>query len=198
MSQPAEGPPPLDTPHPPDTPRTGPDTAVQASVPGRSRPHGADEAVDAAQSASVSAARPGPVGARGVSLAPVRASDAEREDTVQRLHQALGEGRLDLAETDTRTASADAAVYRSQLITLVDDLPPRGREGEAALGATEAPSWQMIWTALVWRARDSLWDEAAGHNHSAPPGPGQRRVAALVFVLAGLWLLMCTVIGAML
>ncbi len=47
----------------------------------------------------------------------VRASTSEREETVARLHHALGEGRLDLAETETRIAAAYAAQYR-------DELPP--------------------------------------------------------------------------
>ena len=35
----------------------------------------------------------------------LRASDAEREDTVAQLHQALGEGRLDLADNESRVAA---------------------------------------------------------------------------------------------
>ena len=53
----------------------------------------------------------------------VRASDADRADTVARLHHALGEGRLDLAETDERVAAAYAARYRSELPPLLADLP---------------------------------------------------------------------------
>jgi hypothetical protein len=35
----------------------------------------------------------------------LRASDAEREATVATLHHALGAGRLDLAETETRVGA---------------------------------------------------------------------------------------------
>lgn len=61
---------------------------------------------------------------------PVRASDAEREDTVARLHHALGEGRLDLAETEVRVAAAYVARYRSELSPL---LP-------ADMGGSRSPS----------------------------------------------------------
>ena len=70
---------------------------------------------------------------------PLRASDAERESMVRLLHHALGEGRLDLQETETRVAAAYAAVYRSELPALFDDLPQRQEAAEAVLGAPRAP-----------------------------------------------------------
>jgi hypothetical protein len=127
----------------------------------------------------------------------VRASDAEREDTVRRLHQALGEGRLNLQETETRVAAAYTAVFRGELPELVDDLPEQPSTAEALLDHTEAPSWQILWTALVWRARVSLWD-GSGTSRQCAPGRGERRLAALLLALAGLWLLVCAMIGAVL
>jgi hypothetical protein len=129
--------------------------------------------------------------------APIRASDVEREDTVQLLHQALGEGRLDLAETEARVAAAYAAVYRGELPALLDDLPRPRHAADALLDGHAAPSWQTLWTALIWRARVSLWD-GPGVARRVPPGLGQQRLAALLFVLAGLWLLAWVVIGAVL
>ncbi|HEY2223127.1 DUF1707 domain-containing protein [Actinomycetospora sp.] len=41
----------------------------------------------------------------------MRASDAERGDAVRLLQHALGEGRLDLQETETRVAAAYASVH---------------------------------------------------------------------------------------
>jgi hypothetical protein len=58
--------------------------------------------------------------------AAVRASDAEREETVAVLQRALGEGRLELDETDTRMGAAYAARYRHELVSLLDDLPDTG------------------------------------------------------------------------
>jgi hypothetical protein len=59
----------------------------------------------------------------------VRASDAEREDTAAVLQRALGEGRLDLDETDTRLIAVYAARYRHELVSLLDDLPDTGETG---------------------------------------------------------------------
>ena len=76
-----------------------------------------------------------------------RASDAERTETVARLHEALGAGRLDLAETDERVATAYAARYRHELTALLTDLP----RDDASF--TEAPTWTALWMLTVWRAR---------------------------------------------
>ncbi len=56
----------------------------------------------------------------------VRASDAEREATVERLSAACAEGRLTLEELSNRVGSAYAAVLRSELEPLVVDLPVPG------------------------------------------------------------------------
>jgi hypothetical protein len=130
---------------------------------------------------------PGPVPA----ASPVRASDAEREDTVLLLHRALGEGRLDLPEAETRVAAAYAAVHRHELPALLEDLP--GTESEALPTGAHAPTWRALWTALVWRARTSL-----GDGHDVPPGAGAQRTAGLVIGLATLWFLVCVVAGAVL
>jgi hypothetical protein len=124
----------------------------------------------------------------------VRASDAEREAAVRRLHHALGEGRLDLRETETRVAEAYAATYREGLPALLDDLPDDDRS--AVLGEAGVPTWRAIWTALVWRARATLWDEPGVRD--LPPGPAQQRIAALVIAVAAVWFVVCAVVGALL
>ena len=53
----------------------------------------------------------------------VRASDADREVVVTRLHAALGEGRLDAGEFAERAEAASAATTRAELDRLVADLP---------------------------------------------------------------------------
>jgi hypothetical protein len=55
----------------------------------------------------------------------VRASDAERQLTVERLHRAVGAGRLTLEEFDERAAKAYAARTRGELADLTRDLPGR-------------------------------------------------------------------------
>lgn len=54
---------------------------------------------------------------------PIRASDAEREQTAARLREAADEGRLTLAELDDRLSSVYAARMRHELDPLVADLP---------------------------------------------------------------------------
>ena len=125
----------------------------------------------------------------------IRASDAEREDAVHVLHRALGEGRLDLQEAETRVTAAYATVYRDELPALLHDLPQHDDTVRALTGGT-APDWQTLWTAVVWRARVSLWDEAGAQSSSHPPGPHARRTAALLLALAGLWVMILAVIGA--
>ena len=118
--------------------------------------------------------------------APLRASNAEREETVARLHQALGEGRLDLAETEDRVAAAYAVQYRDELPLLLADLP----HSAAGRAGSDAPSWSELWVSAVWRARTTLLDE---REH---PTAAQRRTAALLLALAVLWTIACAFLGA--
>jgi hypothetical protein len=53
----------------------------------------------------------------------MRASDADRENVVEQLRHAHGEGRLDLAELDERTQAAYAARTYRDLAKITDDLP---------------------------------------------------------------------------
>jgi len=116
----------------------------------------------------------------------LRTSDAEREDTVARLHQALGEGRLDLAETDERSAAAYAAQYRDELPPLLADLPHSG----APRTGSDAPSWFELWVSAVWRARTTLLGDGDR------PTAAQCRAAALLVALAVVWTIVCAFLGA--
>lgn len=116
---------------------------------------------------------------------PVRASDAEREATVARLHQALGDGFLDLDETDERVASAYAARLRSELAPLTADLPSHSAT------ASGPPTWTDVWTSAVWRSRITLLGDTP-----EKPTARQGRTAAVLAVLAVLWLVGCFVLGA--
>ena len=53
----------------------------------------------------------------------MRASDAERELTIERLQRAVGTGRLTVEEFDERAAKAYAARTRGELAALTRDLP---------------------------------------------------------------------------
>src|SRR4051795_828923 len=61
----------------------------------------------------------------------VRASDAERDATVDRLREAAAEGRLTLEELTDRIESAANAVMRSELVPLTSDLPATAPVGVA-------------------------------------------------------------------
>ena len=61
----------------------------------------------------------------------VRASDAERDATVNRLREAATEGRLTLEELTDRIEAAANAVMRSDLEPLTSDLPPTAAAGSA-------------------------------------------------------------------
>jgi len=69
--------------------------------------------------------------------ATIRASDAERDATIERLRSAAGEGRLTLEElTDRIGEAAGPTVTRGELERLTADLPPEGAGGLVAGGAT--------------------------------------------------------------
>jgi hypothetical protein len=59
-----------------------------------------------------------------VSVADLRASDAEREAAAGRLQTAAAEGRLDADELDERLTAAYAARFRSELARLTEDVTP--------------------------------------------------------------------------
>src|SRR4051794_11695018 len=131
---------------------------------------------------------PGVPDPSALSADTVRASHAEREDTVAWLHQALGEGRLDLEETETRVTAAYAARYRDDLPPLLNDLPG---SDEPHLGTGRAPAWSQLWTAVVWRLRVLLFGPDA-----TSPSVLHLRWAAAGVGLALLWTVVCAVVAA--
>jgi hypothetical protein len=69
----------------------------------------------------------------------LRASDAERDATIERLRDAAGEGRLTLEELTDRIEGAALARTRGELDTLVRDLPAAGTTPPGAAVAPAAP-----------------------------------------------------------
>ena len=151
-----------------------------------------DEHRAATPSTSPSATPPAPSAAVPGGSQSVRASDAEREAAVARLHQALGEGRLDLGEVETRITAAYAARNRDELPPLLADLPP---SATTAVGPSAAPTWATLATGLIWRLRLLLLGEA---DAAAAPTPAQRRRIALLAVGVVAWLAACALLGAVL
>jgi hypothetical protein len=116
------------------------------------------------------------------------ASDAEREDTVRRLHDAVGEGRLDLDEAGDRTTAAYAARHREDLTALVADLP----SGTSRAPGDRAPSWASVRESLVWRAHLIVWGPGADR-----PTASQCRTAAVLAWVALAWFAVCALLGAL-
>jgi hypothetical protein len=68
-------------------------------------------------------------------LMNVRASEADRDATVNRLREAAGEGQLTLEELTDRIEAAANAVMRSDLVLLTCDLPAAAAVGVATHSA---------------------------------------------------------------
>ena len=98
---------------------------------------------------------PGPIQA-----ARLRASDSDRDTTVDILCAAVGDGRLTLAELDERVGAALAARTCPQLAALIADLPGRQRTSPTA-----RPRDPAIWsggpTLSRWPLIQSLMDTRA-------------------------------------
>jgi DUF1707 SHOCT-like domain len=79
------------------------------------------------------------------SAAGIRASDAERDATVERLSAATGDGRLTLEEFSQRMERATAARTRADLDRLVADLPADAAAAGSAVtsGTSAPPSWHI-------------------------------------------------------
>jgi Domain of unknown function (DUF1707)/Cell wall-active antibiotics response 4TMS YvqF len=75
----------------------------------------------------------------------IRASDAERDATVERLSTATGDGRLTLEEFSQRMERATSAQTRAELARLVADLPADvATAGTDVAGRAPAgPSWHV-------------------------------------------------------
>jgi hypothetical protein len=72
---------------------------------------------------------------------PIRASDSDRDEVVERLRQAAGEGRLTPHELDERVRRALVAVTDRELSALVADLPHPGRRALRVRGGRAAATW---------------------------------------------------------
>ena len=135
---------------------------------------------------------PAPIPALAVATpaTDVRTSDGERQQVVDRIHHAVGEGRLDLDEAEARVAAAYAARYRSDLPPLLADLPAEATDGPVVGGI--APTLTAVWTTIVWRARTTLLRTPV----DVPPTARQCRSAVLLALLALGWIAVCAVLGA--
>jgi hypothetical protein len=89
-----------------------------------------------------------------------RASDTERDRVVALLRDAATQGRIAVEELDERSAAAYAAVTRSELAALIEDLPEAGRE---TTPHPASPQWAPAPPAAVAPS------SPAGYRAVAPP-----------------------------
>jgi len=95
----------------------------------------------------------------------LRASDAERERVAQILHNAMGEGRLTIAELDERLQQVYAAKTLGDLVPMTADLPINAASAlpipvsrplpSSRIGGT--PSGQNAFAMMSGFRRDGVW-----------------------------------------
>ena len=92
--------------------------------------------------------------------APVLASDLERDEVVQAISRAVGEGRLHLEEAERRIGAALESRHRHDLAQLVQDLPqpsqPTPSPGPRRV--LLAAAVVSILVALAAQAATGLWE----------------------------------------
>ncbi|MGY1616167.1 DUF1707 domain-containing protein [Geodermatophilus sp. SYSU D00691] len=113
--------------------------------------------------------------------ARIRASDAQREAVVHRLHDAVAAGMLTIDEGHERTTAAFAARYVDELPLLTADLPDPGP------AAPVAPGWRAVASTAALQARTTLMGAGSW-------GAADRTRRRLV-LLAGVFLVLLVVVA---
>jgi hypothetical protein len=115
----------------------------------------------------------------------VRASDAEREEYAAIIREAVGEGRLTLAEGEERLGQVYAAKVRDELRPLIADLP-RGNE-QARDPRMAGPHGPRDWRPGPFGWHAAMLPDGADRRYR----PGLVRHGAFLLVvsaiLVGLW-----------
>ena len=121
--------------------------------------------------------RPGPVVPEPHDL---RASDAERERTVEALRAHSAEGRLSADELEERLGRALAAATRADLVAVLADLPPRAAAPAAfaprprhrkdpramlAIAALLVAIWALTGAGYFWPMWPLAWFAFASMAH---------------------------------
>ena len=127
----------------------------------------------------------------------LRASDADREATVERLRYAAVEGRLDADELDERLSAAYAAKFCHELSALTADVTPRGRAQPPARPVfirppappTNGLAIGSLITAVLWMGGiGSFLAVILGHLALRQIGRAEGRQAGRGVAVAGLTL----------
>lgn len=109
--------------------------------------------------------RPGGRDYRWPRMDRTRASDTERERVVDRLRDAATQGRISIEELDERSAAAYAALTRSELARLIDDLP----EPEPPPALAPPPEPMPQWAPAPQRKRTEPFSPPRYRAPAPPP-----------------------------
>jgi hypothetical protein len=127
----------------------------------------------------------------------LRASDADREATAERLRYAAVEGRLDAEELDERLSACYASKYCHELSALTADVTPRNRVQPPAprpvfirpAPVTNGLAIGSLVSAVLWMGGlGSLFAVILGHLALRQIGAADGRQAGRGVALAGLTL----------
>src|ERR1700757_5356867 len=77
----------------------------------------------------------------GGDMVALRASDADRNGTLRRLHNAVALGLIDIGEFEERSSHVSYARTRNELDSLVGDLPGPGAIVTSAADRVELRGW---------------------------------------------------------
>ncbi|GEL16494.1 DUF1707 SHOCT-like domain-containing protein [Pseudonocardia asaccharolytica] len=93
----------------------------------------------------------------------IRISDADRERAAQRLHQALAEGRITVAELEERLAAVYAARFGADLVPPLEDLPgdPLDVTGSLPVSSTPAGPPVVLRAGMGGLRRTGVWQVPA-------------------------------------
>jgi hypothetical protein len=80
----------------------------------------------------------------------VRAADADREATADRLRQHHAEGRIDVSEFQDRLDATYQAKTVGELRQLLSDLPREPQRGPLGRGPRLRPRWMVPWIPVVF------------------------------------------------
>ena len=112
----------------------------------------------------------------------MRLSDADRDGAVARLSQAMSDGRLDVAEFESRSRQAYAATVPSELTPLFVDLPPTNLPVPTAESAVPAVEAQIPTSVPATRqSRRWLLSLFGDNKRSGRWEPGEQTVGVTFF-----------------
>ncbi|GAB3646419.1 DUF1707 SHOCT-like domain-containing protein [Glycomyces tarimensis] len=122
----------------------------------------------------------------------LRISNAERDEAVERLQQALDEGRIELSEFDERTKAAYAAKTNGELSLIFDDLPLSRADDKSVHTIDLTPEERAEREAEIQRRVRGGGDDGEGVLHQMP---ALRALLLVGGMTTAIWLVFCIATG---